>query len=239
MRLNLRVIGVFMVLAIFYGVVGYSSWAKTDVTHVNNVLQDRVEARAATSLDVNIDYGAKRAELAVAEYQKGVQEATPGCNCGPEVARYTLGLNKQWCAMFASWVMKEAGTPLTQQPADNSWRIEKARSIASWLDDNGVWYSRSEVLAGNIQPQVGDVIIFWRGDFEGSLGHADIVIDVDPSQPGFADLIGGNLKNKVYYQEDFFYAEHYGFLGFGRPVGPTAPVAAAAESPAVATPPVR
>jgi len=119
--------------------------------------------------------------------------------------------------MFVSWVSKEAGTPLKGDDVTTPWRITNARKIAKYLQANGTWFSKKDAARNNIQPQVGDIMVFWRGDYEGNLGHADIVVGVNPKIPGHASLIGGNLKEKVMYRESYYYADHYGLLGFGRP----------------------
>ncbi len=158
--------------------------------------------------------GLERARIALGEYKKNIKEKTPNCNCGEDIDKYTEGLRIQWCASFASWVSKQAGSPLN---SGKGWRIGKAQDIARYLEKNGTWVSAQDAKTKNIQPQVGDIVIFWRGHFEDNLGHADIVISTNPSEPGQATLIGGNIQNKVSLRENFYYSEHYGFLGFGRP----------------------
>jgi hypothetical protein len=159
-------------------------------------------------------HGLERARIALEEYDKKIKEKTANCNCGEDIDKYTEGLRIQWCASFASWVSKQAGSPLM---STSGWRIGKAQDIARYLEKNGTWVSAQDAKDKNIQPQVGDIVIFWRGHFEDNLGHADIVISTNPSKPGQATLIGGNIQNKVSMRENFYYSEHYGFLGFGRP----------------------
>lgn len=206
-----------LILIAFYGNVAYQNLRPNQMT--------LFQAAAAASINqpLNnkevINYGAKRALIAIQENQAGVHEARKGCNCGPRVDLYTAGLHQQWCAMFTSWVFKEAGTPLQGPDPNQPWRITNARQIAEYLKKDGVWYSREKILRDHIQPRVGDVMIFWRGNFEGNLGHADIVVGVDPNKPGHASLVGGNLYDSVRYRESSYFEEYYGFLGFGRPKG--------------------
>ena len=178
-------------------------------------LQTTIKEQIAENKAKNISQpGLERARIALLEYSKNIKEKTPNCNCGEDIDKYTEGLRIQWCASFASWVSKEAGTPLGNA---KNWRIGKAQDIARYLEKNGTWVSAQEAKDKNLQPQVGDFVIFWRGHFEDNLGHADIVIATNPSAPGQATLLGGNIQNKVSMRENFYYSEHYGFLGFGRP----------------------
>lgn len=211
----IRVASILFVI-LFYTIVAILSVKKPSTLKTEVGIQSQLYS-AKNPIPYKADTGALRAQIALGEYKKGVHEDVRGCNCGKDVDKYTLGLQKQWCAMFASWVFDAAGTPLSKNTSDDSWRIEQARSIADWLKQNGTWYDREDVLTNKIQPQIGDVVVFWRGDFEGNLGHADIVVGVDESRPGIADLVGGNIDNQVTYRQGYFYAEHYGFLGFGRP----------------------
>jgi hypothetical protein len=159
-------------------------------------------------------YGAKRAEIALQEYRKNVIEVPRGCNCGVEIDKYTEGNPAQWCTMFASWVAKEAGSPLIDERS-GAWRFLNSRLFTEHLKLHGTFYSREEIAANNIQPRVGDFIIFWRGNVEDNLGHIDVVVNV--TGDGRADLVGGNIRDRVEFRGDFPYAENYGFLGIGRP----------------------
>jgi hypothetical protein len=196
--------------AVFYGVVTYSEYKPVSAASYQQAI---TSAAAATPENV-INPGLVRAQIALGEYEKKVRERTANCNCGDDVEKYTESLRIQWCASFVSWVSKEANTPLG---TDASWRIGKAQDIARYLEKNGTWVSAEQAKEQNLQPQVGDIVIYWRGHFEDNLGHADIVIATDPNKPGQATLIGGNIQNKVSLRENFYYSEHYGFLGFGRP----------------------
>jgi len=159
-------------------------------------------------------YGAKRAEIALQEYRKNVVEVPRGCNCGPEIDKYTEGNPAQWCTMFASWVAYTAGSPLIDERS-GAWRFLNSRTFTEYLQAHGTFYSREEITAKNIQPRVGDFIIFWRGNMEDNLGHIDVVAAV--TGEGRADLIGGNVRDRVEFRGDFPYRDNYGFLGIGRP----------------------
>ncbi len=204
-------------LAAFYGYVGYQDLAKNtskSATQEVRAIVEKVEAADAQPIKSSEYFGAKRAAIALAEYNKGIFEQTRGCNCGSDVDKYTQGHPAQWCAMFASWVANEAGSPF-DSVITGTWRVTNSRELAENLKKNGTWHSREEVIDKGLKPQLGDFVIFWRGDFEDKLGHVDIVVKVDESQ-GFAGLVGGNVRDRVDYR-NMPYEQNYGFLGFGRP----------------------
>lgn len=161
------------------------------------------------------DYGIKRAQIAIEEYRKNVIEKPRGCNCGPEIDKYTNGTPAQWCTMFASWVGKEAGSGVKDFKTE-SWKIVNSRDFADYLEQNGTWYDRETIIQNKIEPQIGDYVVFWRGDFEDNLGHVDVVVDLG-NVPGSASLVGGNIRDQIAFRENFPFLQNYGFLGFGRP----------------------
>ncbi len=202
-------------LVSFYGFIGYKTIHKNDTSTVAASLASlSADSSAKEDKKSSQDYGVARAQIALAEYNKGIREETKGCNCGPEINKYTEGLEKQWCAMFATWVFNQAGTPV--RGAGKPWKVTKTRNIAPYLEKNGTWHSKEEIIADDLTPQVGDVMLFWRGNFEGDLGHADIVVAVNEDKPGFASLVGGNIDDKVTFRDNYYYKNHYGLLGFGR-----------------------
>jgi hypothetical protein len=163
------------------------------------------------------DIGAKRAQIAMEQYELKVTESTPGCNCGKVIDKYTDNHPAQWCTMFASWVTKEAGSPVYSTKT-NSWRITNSREFANYLQMNGTWHSRQDVIDNKLEPEIGDFIVYWRGDFDDRLGHVDIVVNPG-KKAGYADTVGGNLHNTIKLR-NFPYRDNYGFLGFGRPEKP-------------------
>lgn len=159
-----------------------------------------------------MEIGFRRAELALSEYELGVIEQPLGCNCGPRVDLYTENTPMQWCAAFASWVSKEAGSPFDN---DGSWKIGNSREMSRYLEEFGTFHTREEIIDQGLTPRPGDFIIFFRGDFEEQLGHVDVLLNV--TGDGRGDLVGGNFDNRVTLRSDFPYLDYYGFLGFGRP----------------------
>lgn len=215
-RLN-HVILAMVGILLFFGYIAY----KDLIFDASAISQEKVDTRIA---DVQKEeafqptpeyYGLKRAEIALQEYRKGIVEQPRGCNCGPEIDKYTEGALSQWCTMFASWVGQEAGSGVYNEKTD-SWKIVNSRDFATYLEQHGTWHSREEVIEKNLQPRLGDYVVYWRGNFEDNLGHVDIVVDTG-STPGSAGLVGGNLGDRVEYRENFPYLNNYGFLGFGRP----------------------
>ncbi len=217
MRINipspiLKNVLVAIVVIVFFGVVGYREIFKPDGARVAKAVAGYSVLTTGDAKDANY-YGARRAQLAVQEYQKGVRETSPGCDCGPEIDKYTEGHHAQWCAMFASWITKEAGSPMVNPTG--GWRFTNSRELASYLEKNGTWYSRDQVISQKLEPKPGDFLIYWRGDINNGLGHVDIMITPSDAN-GRADIIGGNVHDKVELRNIPF-RDNYGFLGFGRP----------------------
>ncbi len=211
---------VLAVLSIF-GYMGYkdlffdkAASAESHIVAQGKSIQESISKLPADAKKPQAYYGQKRAEIALAEYHKNVIETKHGCNCGPEIDKYTQSTHAQWCTMFASWVTNEAGSPMYDEKT-KSWRIANSRDFMYNLQKNGTWHSREEIKAKGLKPKLGDYMVFWRGNFDDNLGHVDVVIDLDQGN-GHAGLLGGNLKDKVDYR-DFPYLEFYGFLGYGHP----------------------
>lgn len=222
MHINLRrshVIIVVLSLLLLFGYVAYKDLifdpSEQTQKSIESAVDDLPKEDSGRPKPTPEYYGMKRVEVALQEYRKGVTEAPQGCNCGPEVDRYTEGTHAQWCTMFASWVGHQAGSGVFNEKTQ-SWKIVNSRDFATYLEDHGTWFSRDEVIEKGLKPKLGDYIVFWRGNFEDNLGHVDVVVDID-SPPGSASLVGGNLDNRVKYREYFPYLYNYGFLGFGRP----------------------
>lgn len=207
-------IGVSMLL--FFGFMAYRTLVYKETASATRTIQTLSAqfAHPVTPTERAEATGVRRASIALQEYSKNVWETPRGCDCGPEIDKYTEGLHQQWCTMFASWVAKESGNPFADEKT-GSWKLTNSRQLAEYLQSHGVWHSADEARAKNLQPRVGDYIIFWRGDFEDNLGHATIVIRA--ADGGKADIVGGNHKDHVAFDKDFDWLHNYGLLGFGRP----------------------
>lgn len=211
---------IILLLVCFFGYLGYRDLVYDKSTVIEQKLAADTSslttpAAHQSPTEAAKQLGYQRAAIAVQEYQKNVYETPRGCNCGPEVDKYTEGLRAQWCTMFVSWVTKEAGAPLKDDKT-GSWKLTNSRQLAAYLEQHGTWYSAAEAQQKNLQPRIGDMVVFWRGDFEDNLGHATIVVNIDKAD-GTADLIGGNQKDHVALSQDFPWLHNYGLLGFGRP----------------------
>ena len=123
--------------------------------------------------------------VAIAESQIGQTEQPPGSNESPAIAEYrsaTAGAipGAPWCAYFASWATRQAGTPLGPQGEG----LGAVSEIWSWAQSAG----RAIANAPGVVPQPGDLIVFGNE-------HVGIVKDVLPD--GDIQTIEGNYENKV------------------------------------------
>jgi CHAP domain len=123
--------------------------------------------------------------VAAAESQIGQTEQPPGSNESPAIAEYraaTAGAapGEPWCAYFASWAARQAGTPLGPQGEG----LGSVSAIWSWAQSAG----RAIPNAPGVMPKPGDLIVFG-GE------HVGIVKGVLPD--GSIQTIEGNYENKV------------------------------------------
>lgn len=199
---------------VFFGYVGYRALLHEGSSAAEQAVQEQIDTDVTAAAS---QYGLQRAALAIKEYRKGIKEETKGCNCGPDIDKYTQGTQTRWAPSFASWVANETGTPLYSE-VTKSWRIESSRNFLDYLKENGTWYPRDQILGDRLKPEVGDYIVYQRGSFEDKMGHVDIVVRIDGNNS--ASLVGGNIKDRLVYRENFPYLQHHGFLGFGRPNPP-------------------
>lgn len=123
--------------------------------------------------------------VAAAESQIGQAEQPPGSNESPAIAEYrsaTAGAapGEPWCAYFASWAARQAGTPLGAQGEG----LGSVPAIWSWAQSAG----RAVPNGPGVIPKPGDLIVFG-GE------HVGIVKGVLPD--GSIQTIEGNYENKV------------------------------------------
>ncbi len=218
MRINKWHLSVAAALFVFFSYLGYREFFFDDTASAKAAIQQDLAKIALPSTPTDAKpaeyYGNKRAEIALQEYAKNVVEVPRGCNCGPEVDKYTQSSPGQWCTSFASWIANEAGSPLIDAHTKD-WRISNSRIFTENLKLNGTFYTADEIMAQGLKPRIGDFVVFWRGNLEDNLGHIDVVVKVNDD--GSAGLIGGNIRDRIAYREDFPFLHSYGFLGFGRP----------------------
>lgn len=93
-------------------------------------------------------------------------------------------MNAPWCAMFTSWVFRQAGVPETLLP-----NFSACSTVLNWAKRQKIWYSR---LTSHV-PKPGEVILFdWNVD--GTQDHAGIVETVTANQ---ITTIEGNTSDSV------------------------------------------
>jgi uncharacterized protein (TIGR02594 family) len=121
----------------------------------------------------------KHMELALSQY--GIKEIV-GEKDNPEVLKYfkNLGFDASslkdetaWCSAFVNWVARESCL-------EYSGKL----NARSWMDIG------TEVL----EPQLGDVVIFWRESPDSWKGHVAFYINDDDN---YIYVLGGNQSNQV------------------------------------------
>ena len=118
--------------------------------------------------------------LEVALNEIGVKEIV-GKKHNPEVLKYFTETGHEWvkddetawCSAFTNWVCKEAGL-----------EHSGALNARSWLNIG------CEVDT----PQIGDVVVFWRGNPNGRQGHVAFFIR---ETKNYIYVLGGNQNNQV------------------------------------------
>jgi hypothetical protein len=117
-----------------------------------------------------------------AEAEVGQAEQPPGSNDSPRIAEYRSAVAGAgvgpWCAQFASWCAKQAGTPL----GEAGQGFQSVEAVAAWAQRTGRWQPAGAT------PQPGDLIV-WGGH------HIGLVESVDPD--GSIHTIEGNSSNAV------------------------------------------
>ncbi|WP_433199845.1 CHAP domain-containing protein [Nocardia sp. CA-107356] len=121
---------------------------------------------------------------------------------GPE---YAEGVDEPWCADFVSWVLREAGAPLTN-PNSGSWRIPGVYTLQEYYQGAG----RFVPIGSEYQLHTGDVLLYSEQSPFGQ--HTNIVLTADETT---VTTIGGNEFGGVSIHR-FTLAEAPGVVGFGR-----------------------
>ncbi|WLP93252.1 CHAP domain-containing protein [Gordonia sp. NB41Y] len=119
---------------------------------------------------------------------------------------YSEGVDEPWCADFVSWVLREAGQPLSN-PNSGHWRIPGVYTLQEYYEDSG----RFEPV-GRYTPRVGDVVLYDRSSGFGQ--HTNVVVAVDG---GTATTVGGNEMGRIRVHR-LDWASDAGVVGFGRSV---------------------
>lgn len=119
--------------------------------------------------------------LQAARAEIGVREAPMGSNDSPRIAEYRSAVEWNpvgpWCAYFASWAAKQAGTPL----GERGQGFARVADTWDWARETGRAYGPQA------RPNPGDLVIME--------GHMGIVEAVLPD--GRVQTIEGNKSNQV------------------------------------------
>lgn len=137
---------------------------------------------------------ARVVDIAEAEY------ADPGAG-----VKYAEGVVEPWCADFVSWVMREAGAPLSN-PNSGSWRIPGVYTLQEYYQNTG----RFEAVGTGYRPRTGDVVLYSPDSPFGQ--HTNIVLLADGDR---ITTIGGNEDDAVRIHR-FALGEISDIVGFGR-----------------------
>ncbi len=154
--------------------------ASAATSSFSNVLQG---AMAPTNVVSSYGSGGAPAIVAAAEGEVGQAEQPPGSNDSPRIAMYrqaTAGSGVgPWCAYFASWAARQAGTPL----GDQGQGFGSVDALSAWAQRTG----RAIPNGPGVTPQPGDLILFHE--------HVGIVESVLPG--GQVQTIEGNSSDQV------------------------------------------
>lgn len=121
-------------------------------------------------------------EIALTQY--GTWE-WPGKEHNPRVLNYFKEIGQKWvkddetawCAAFVNWCLQKAGKPSTGSLA--------ARSFLNYG-------------AATPTPELGDIVVFWRGTKNGAEGHVAFYVSETPS---YFYVLGGNQSDQVNIQK--------------------------------------
>ncbi|MHC9291217.1 CHAP domain-containing protein [Mycobacterium sp. LTG2003] len=104
----------------------------------------------------------------------------------PAGTTYSEGVDEPWCADFVSWVLNEAGRPLSN-PHSGHWRIPGVYTLQEYYQAAG----RFEAPDG-YRPQTGDVALYADGSPLGL--HTNFVLAVDDNG---ITTVGGNEEGDI------------------------------------------
>ncbi len=184
--------GVLVVAVVVAGVVGVRWWQERDGYPA--VVGE--SPRQFPAIDTAALSSEQAAVVAVLEREF----ADPGD--GP---KYAEGVTEPWCADFVSWVMREAGLPLSN-PNSGSWRIPGVYTLQEYYESAG----RFTPVDAGYQPRTADVLLY--SDSSPFTQHTNIVLS---AENGVVTTIGGNEFGTVRIHR-FTLAEVAGVVGFGR-----------------------
>lgn len=150
------------------GVVGPLTWWALEHPDNSAVL---ATPQAEAWLTLPASGGSARGRFALAaalqEMAAGAREVG-GNNAGPWVGKYLDGIvapPANWCAAFVSWCF-------AQHPEGPPFRYSLgARDIREQFRRRGWTYQSGD----GTTPEAGDIVVWWRGQPEGWMGHIGLV----------------------------------------------------------------
>ncbi|HAX95610.1 MAG TPA: TIGR02594 family protein [Prolixibacteraceae bacterium] len=121
--------------------------------------------------------------IALQEY--GTREVPGTGSHNPEVVKYfqqggfptVRDDETSWCSAFMNWCVKKAGGNPTGSLSARSW-LNWGRPV--------------------VEPELGDIVVFWRRDPKGWEGHVGFFIKRDGTHVW---VLGGNQSNEVNIQK--------------------------------------
>ncbi|MFJ4652402.1 CHAP domain-containing protein [Nocardia sp. NPDC088792] len=122
----------------------------------------------------------------------------------PPGTKYAEGNAEAWCADFVSWVMRDAGQPLSN-PNSGSWRIPGVYTLETYFRGQ----NRLQEANSGYQPRVGDVVLY--GDASPFHQHTNIVVADDGNT---LTTVGGNEMGEVRIHK-YRIADISGLAGYG------------------------
>lgn len=126
----------------------------------------------------------KVVQVAEAEYKKweaGEMKA------GGDYKKYSFGYETEWCALFVSWVYKEAGRPVDINGRDHALLVSELMNMGkNKVGGQFEWHEND----GSYTPRAGDIAIYASNGGSGDTYHTNIVISA--SSPTHVVTIGGN-----------------------------------------------
>ena len=122
----------------------------------------------------------------------------------PKGTKYSGGVEESWCADFVSWIMKEAGTPLSN-PNNGGWRIPGTYTLREYYQSVG----KFQKAGSNYTPKPGDVVLYDNPSPHGQ--HTNVVIK---NENGLITTVGGNEGGKIRIQTHELRKDP-GLVGYG------------------------
>ena len=149
-------------------------------------------------------WGRKALKAAIGELKAEAREIG-GNNKGKWVRKYLNDLapeGSSWCAAFVSWCFAQSGAPMPFKYSVG------ARDILTQFKKKGWVLPPSQ----GVEPQPGDLVVWWREKLAGWKGHIGLVHHVND---GILYTIEGNKSDRV-QGFDYVLSRVTNLLGYGR-----------------------